>query len=76
MFAKLDTKSNYINELGTSITGASYFLCDAEDDADIETLPTTKIGVGSRALVIPTGHIYMLGPSRTWVLYNGVSIMN
>lgn len=76
MYAKLDTKSNYINELGTNIVGASYFLCDADDDADISHLPTTKIGIGSKALVIPTGHIYMLGPSRTWVLYKGVSIMN
>ena len=76
MFTKLDVKSNYINELGTSIVGASYFLCDAEDDADVATLPTTKVGVGSKALVIPTGHIYMLGPSRKWILYKGVSIMN
>lgn len=76
MYAKLNTESNYINELGTNIVGASYFLCDADNDADVAYLPTSRIGVGSKALVIPTGHIYMLGPSRTWVLYKGVSIMN
>lgn len=76
MYAKLNVQSNYINELGTDIIGASYYLCDADDDADISILPTTGIGIGSRALVIPTGHIYMLGPSRKWILYKGVSIMN
>lgn len=75
MYTKLSTSNSYINELGTSITGASYFICDAEDDGDISDLPT-NVGIGSRALVIPTGHIYMLGPSRTWILYKGVSIMN
>ena len=75
MYSKLSTENNYINELGTHIKGASYFICDGDDDSDVEYLPTTGIGIGSRALVIPTGHIYILGPSRVWKLYPGVSMV-
>lgn len=75
MYAKLNSEKNYINALGVEILGASYFICDSEDD--VSTLPVSQsIGIGSRALVIPTGAIYMLGPSRTWIKYAGVSILN
>lgn len=75
MYAKLNSEKNYINELGVEIAGASYFLCDSEDD--VEQLPKGRnIGIGSRALVIPTGNIYMFSPSRQWTKYSGVSILN
>ena len=75
MYAKLNSEKNYINNLGVEIIGASYFLCDNEED--VENLPTGKdVGIGSRALVIPTGNIYMLSPSKKWVKYSGVSILN
>lgn len=75
MYAKLNSEKNYINELGVEVLGASYFLCDS--DEDIKDLPTgSNIGIGSRALVIPTGNIYMLSPSKKWVKYSGVSILN
>ena len=75
MYAKLNSEKNYINALGVEIIGASYFLCDSEDD--IKTLPvSSKVGIGSRALVIPTGNIYMFSPSKKWVKYSGVSILN
>lgn len=75
MYAKLNSEKNYINNLGVEIIGASYFLCDNEED--VANLPTGKdVGIGSRALVIPTGSIYMLSPSKKWVKYSGVSILN
>ena len=75
MYAKLNSERNYINALGVEIIGASYFLCDSEKD--IDSLPTSQqIGIGSRALVIPTGAIYMFSPSRKWMKYSGVSILN
>ena len=74
MYAAVDTKEDYYNALGAKIKGATFYLC--EEEGDVAKLPTERIGVGSRALVIPTGAIYMLGPSRTWIKYAGVSIMN
>ena len=75
MYAKLNSEKNYINNLGVEIIGASYFLCDNEED--VANLPTGKdVGIGSRALVIPTGSIYMLSPSKQWVECSGVSILN
>lgn len=75
MYARINSEKNYINALGVEITGASYFLCDSEDD--IASLPTSQyVGIGSRALVIPTGAIYMFSPSRKWIKYAGVSILN
>lgn len=75
MYAKINSEKNYINGLGVEIIGASYFLCDNEDD--IATLPaSSKVGIGSRALVIPTGNIYMFSPSKKWIKYSGVSILN
>ena len=75
MYAKLNSERNYINNLGVEIIGASYFLCDNEED--VANLPTgNDVGIGSRALVIPTGSIYMLSPSKKWVKYSGVSILN
>lgn len=73
MYAVVETKDDYYNALGARIKGASFFLC--EEAGDIAKLPT-KVGIGSRALVIPTGEIHMLGPSRKWIKYAGVSIMN
>jgi len=75
MYSAVEVKDNYINALGASIKGASFYICDGENDSDIEKLPK-NVGIGSRALVIQTGHIYMFGPSKKWSLYNGVSIMN
>ena len=75
MYAKLNSEKNYIIGLVVDIIGASYFLCDNEDD--VATLPVSaKVGIGSRALVIPTGSIYMFSPSKKWVKYSGVSILN
>ena len=75
MCANLNSEKNYINGRGVEIIGASYFRCDNEDD--VATLPVSaKVGIGSRALVIPTGSIYMFSPSKKWVKYSGVSILN
>lgn len=73
MYFNLKEGKTYINELGMELKGVSNFLCEEEED--IKTLPIKDIGIGSRALVITTGHIYILGPSYKWLLYKGVSIL-
>ena len=74
MYAVVETKEDYYSNIGAIIKGASFFIC--EEAADVANLPTVKVGIGSRALVIPTGEIYMFGPSKKWIKYAGVSIMN
>lgn len=77
MYAAVSTQNGFYNEFGDKIKGATYFICDSQDDSDpdIAKLPT-NCGVGSRALCIYTGHIYIFGPSKKWVLYKGVSVLN
>ena len=76
MYALVSRQSGFFDQLGTDIKGASYYICDGEsEEEDIEKLPT-KVGIGSRALCIQTGHVYVLGPSKKWVLYKGVSVLN
>ena len=79
MYSRVEVKNDYSNELGVEVKGASYYISDAEsvtaETAEKEEWPT-NIGVGSRMMVIATGHIYIFGPSKKWVLYQGVSIMN
>ena len=74
MWSRISEKPKYINNQGLTIKGASQYLCESEDD--IATLPTEKVVVGSSALVIPTGSVYILGPSRKWIKYNGVAVFN
>lgn len=81
MFTRVEVKDSYTTEFGGEVLGASFFLCDADindkgEDPDIENLPTSKIGVGSKALCITTGNIYIFGPSLKWKKYKGVSILN
>lgn len=75
MYSLIETSSNYIDVLGTTIKGASYYICD--DESDIAKLPTNKsVGIGSRALCIESGAIFMLSPSRVWKKYKGVSMIH
>lgn len=74
MWAKISEKVSYLNKDGLTIKGASQYLC--EEAADIDRLPTDKVTVGSSAVVIPTGEVYLLGPSRRWIKYNGVAVFN
>lgn len=81
MFTRIEVKNGYTDELGGMITGASYYLCDADmdgdgKDPDIENLPTKEPGIGSKALCITSGNVYILGPSRVWKKYKGVSMLN
>ena len=76
MHALVSKQSSFYGELGGDIKGASYYICDAaNDEDDVKNLPKT-VGIGSRALCIQTGHVYVFGPSKTWVLYKGVSVIN
>jgi hypothetical protein len=43
----------------------SQFVCDAE--ADIADLPTT-VAMGSQAIVIATGALYVMNSANTWTL--------
>ncbi len=75
MYALVESKDSFINELGTKLKGASFYICDGDEEAVVAKLPKI-VGVGSRALFIESGHIYMFGPSKQWILYKGVSILN
>lgn len=84
MYAKVSKEDNFYTELGTYVKGASYFLMDCEPKTDesgvitiedVDKLPT-DVGVGSKALHIQTALVYMFGPSKKWIKYNGSSILN
>ena len=49
----------------TVIAPISQFVCDTE--ADITDLPTT-VAMGSQAIVIATGALYVMNSADTWTL--------
>ena len=60
---------------GETLYGIKEFILDSEDD--IKNLPThNKVHVGSTALVIPTGALYMLNGSHKWVEVGGQGSVN
>ena len=56
---------NLYKQDGEILYGIKEFLLDSEDD--VKDLPTKKIHVGSMAMVIPTGSIYVLNGLSEWV---------
>lgn len=72
--AKISQADSFYNSANIRVPGASQYLCDSE--ADVENLPLAKVAIGSRAMVIETGHIYILGPSKKWVQYKGIAMMD
>lgn len=55
---------------GETLYGIKEFLLDSEDD--VKNLPVDpKVHVGSTALIIPTGTLYMLNGSRQWIEVGG-----
>ena len=74
-FARVSVEDSFYNTANIWVPGASQFLC--EEEADIEKLPTepAKIAVGSIAMVIETGHIYIFGPSKKWLQYKGIAMV-
>lgn len=55
---------------GETLYGIKEFLLDSEDD--VKDLPAhNKVHVGSTALVIPTGTLYMLNSLHQWVEVGG-----
>lgn len=85
MYSRISKEDNFYTELGAYVEGASYYLMDCEprtDESgaviidDVERLPVVGVGVGSKALHIQTGLIYIYGPSQGWIKYNGSSILN
>lgn len=84
MWAKINKENPFYTDLGIKVDGASYFLMDCETSTDesgaiviedVNKLPT-NVGVGSKALHIQTALVYMFGPSKKWIKYNGSSILN
>jgi hypothetical protein len=60
---------------GETLYGIKEFILDSEDD--VKDLPThKKVHVGSTALVIPTGTLYMLNGSHEWVEVGGKGVVN
>lgn len=60
---------------GETLYGIKEFILDSEDD--VKDLPThSKVHVGSTALVIPTGTLYMLNGSHEWVEVGGKGSVN
>ena len=81
MWAIVNREKDYTSGAGIKIDGASGFLCETVDDvlngpnSLAEAVKKDKsIGVGSTATIISTGEVYILGPSKTWIKYGGVSI--
>ena len=74
MWSKISEKPKYINNQGLTFKGAAQYLC--EEEGDIESLPTSNVVIGSSAIVITTGSTYILGPSRQWLKFKGVAILN
>lgn len=74
-FARISLDEGFYNTAHMYVPGASQYICESDDD--IAKLPTddTKITIGSRAMVIPTGEVYIFGPSKKWIKYKGVAIM-
>jgi hypothetical protein len=65
---------NLYKQDGEILYGIKEFLLDSEDD--VKDLPTKKIHVGSMAMVIPTGAIYILNGFSEWVKISGSSGSN
>lgn len=72
MYIKIDQEKTVVVD-SIPVKGASTFVCESE--ADIANLPTkaSEVSVCSKAIVIPTGDAWLLGPSRTWIKYGGGS---
>lgn len=75
MYAKVKDGGITLNANGLTIYGSASFI--AESPADLDILPTDEKTApsGSNCLVIPTGEVWMIGPSRKWIKYQGVSIL-
>lgn len=66
---------NLYRQDGETLYGIKEFILDSEDD--VKDLPThKKVHVGSTALVIPTGTLYMLNGSHEWVEVGGKGSVN
>lgn len=75
MIARVSIEDSFYNAANIYVAGASQFICEDEEDVALLPPKSDKTAVGSRAMVISTGNIYILGPSRGWQKYKGVSII-
>lgn len=75
-YARTNIEDSFYNTANVYVPGASQFLC--EEEADVQNLPKDpmKIQVGSRALVIETGNTYIFGPSKKWLLFKGITMID
>ena len=64
--ARITVADPFYNTADLYVEGTSQYIC--EEEADVAKLPTNgKVAVGSRAVVIPTGEVYILGPTKGWI---------
>lgn len=65
-YYKVAQGDSFYNSHSQLTKGASQFLC--EEVADVAKLPgADTLTPGSRAVVIPTGEVYVLGPTKGWI---------
>lgn len=60
---------NLYRQDGETIYGIKEFILDSVED--VKDLPTTKIRIGSTALVISSGDLYMFNGEGNWVAVGG-----
>lgn len=73
--ARVSLDEGFYNTAHMYVPGASQYICESEDDVAKLPKDDAKVAVGSRAMVIPTGNVYIFGPSKTWIKYKGISIV-
>ncbi len=61
---------NLYKQDGETLYGIKEFIVDSAEE--VQNLPTKKIGVGSTAIVISDGSIYIFNGSHKWVLFSHV----
>ena len=74
-YARVKVEDSFYNTANMWVPGASQFICETEDDVEALPVDVNKIAIGSRAMVISTGHIYIFGPSKKWLQYKGIAMM-
>lgn len=62
---------NLYKQDGETLYGIKEYLIDSKED--LKDLPTKKIKIGSTAVMIPDGILYILNSNYEWVEFGGFS---
>ena len=60
---------NLYKQDGETLYGIKEFLLDSKED--VKDLPIEKVHIGSTALVISSGDLYMLNGNKEWTIVGG-----